>query len=445
MGNVLKDLGRVEEAIPCYQKAIAIEPDNASVRSGLLFAQNYLSDQPGEVLLRDAREYGELASRQARSFTSWTSPTEKGKMLRVGLVSGDFCRHPAGYFVENVMAGISRRSPPNIELYGYASHFKEDDLTQRVRANCAGWKVLAGIADEQAAKMIHDDQIDILIDLSGHTAHHRLSMFAWRPAPVQLTWLGYFATTGLTQIDYLIADDWSLPESEEVNFVEKIWRLPGTRLCFTPPQDDVSVNELPALANGFVTFGCFNHLGKMNDAVVALWARVLHASPGSRLFLKSPPLAQAGVREAIVGRFDRHGIEAGRLTFEGISSRKVYLEASWRVDIALDPFPYPGGATSAESLWMGVPVLTMAGTRFLSRQGSGILNAVGLADWIAADEEDYVLRAGKHASDITALASLRKGLRTKALASPLFDADQFAAHFEAAMLEIWKRHRCLTR
>ena len=440
MGNVLKDLGRVDEAIPCYQKAIVIEPNNASFRSGLLFAQNYLSDQPGEALLAEAKQYGELVSRQVRPFTIWTSATSTGKMLRVGLVSGDFCRHPAGYFVENVMAGIARRSPQRIELYGYASDFKEDDLTQRVQANCAGWKVLSGIADEQAAKMIHDDQIDILIDLSGHTAHHRLSMFAWKPAPVQLSWLGYFATTGLAQIDYLIADDWSLPHSEERHFVEKIWRLPVTRLCFTPPAEDVQVNDLPALTNGYITFGCFNHLGKINDQVVALWARVLQAVPGSRLFLKSPPLAEAGVRESITNRFGRHHIESERLIFQGISPRKAYLEAYWRVDIALDPFPYPGGATSAEALWMGAPVLTMAGTRFLSRQGSGILNAVGLPEWIAADEDDYVLRASKHASDFAALAPLRQGLRRQALASPLFDADQFAAQFETAMLEIWERH-----
>ena len=440
MGNVLKDLGRLDEAIPCYQRAIAIDPNSASVRSGLLFAQNYLSDQSGDELLADAKQYAHLVSQQARMFNSWATGTKDKITLRIGLVSGDFCRHPAGYFLESVTAAIARCSSQRIELYGYASHFEEDDLTQRIRANCAVWKLLAGIPDEQAANIIHDDQIDILIDLSGHTAHHRLSMFAWKPAPVQLTWLGYFATTGLPQFDYLIADDWSLPKSEERNFVEKIWRLPNTRLCFTPPQENVPVSDLPAIVNGYTTFGCFNHLGKMNDNVVALWARVLHAVPRSRLFLKSPPLAEAGVREAIVGRFDRHGIESGRLTFEGISSRKVYLEASWRVDIALDPFPYPGGATSAECLWMGVPVLTMAGTRFLSRQGSGILNAVGLADWIAADEEDYVLRAVTHASDIAALGSLRKGLRARVLASPLFDADQFAAHFEAAMLEIWRRH-----
>ena len=255
---------------------------------------------------------------------------------------------------------------------------------------------------------------------------------------MQVSWLGYFATTGVAEIDYLIADPWTLPASEECNFTEKIWRLPETRLCFTPPDEEVSVSPLPALANGYVSFGCFNNLSKMNDAVVALWSRVLHAVPGSRLFLKARQLMEASVRQSIAERFAVHGVDAARLIFEDYTPRGNYLAAYQRIDIALDPFPYPGGTTSVEALWMGVPVLTLAGERFLSRQGVGLLMNAGLPEWIATDPDDYVARAVSHASDLERLAELRRELRQQVLASPIFDAPRFARHFEAALRGMWK-------
>jgi len=294
------------------------------------------------------------------------------------------------------------------------------------------------LSDERLAHKIREDRIDILIDHSGHTAHNRLPMFAWKPAPVHVSWLGYFATTGVAAMDYLIADPWTLPESEEANFTEKIWRLPQTRLCFTAPDVDLPVPPLPALENGTITFGCFNNLTKMNDSVVALWARILTAVPRSRLFLKAKQLGEASVKQSIVERFAGHGIHSERLTLEGRSPRPEYLAAYQRVDIGLDPFPFPGGTTTAESLWMGVPVLTLAGERFLARQGVGLLMNAGLPDWIAADPEDYVARAVSHAGELHRLAALRSGLRAQVLASPIFDAPRFARHFEAALRGMWQ-------
>jgi predicted O-linked N-acetylglucosamine transferase (SPINDLY family) len=296
-----------------------------------------------------------------------------------------------------------------------------------------------GLSDENLAQQIREDGIDILIDLSGHTAHNRLPMFAWKPAPIQVSWLGYFATTGVTAIDYLIADPWTLPESEEANFTENIWRLPETRLCFTPPDVDMEITPLPALSNGHLTFACFNNLTKMNDTVVALWARILAAVPTSRLFLKSKQLREASVRQSVVDRFAAHGIDSERLILEGLSPRAEYLATYQRVDIALDPFPYTGGTTSVEALWMGVPVLTLAGECFLSRQGVGLLMNAGLPEWIAADADDYVARAVSHASDLQRLAALRNGLRQQVLASPVFDAQRFAHHFETALRGMWKK------
>ncbi|HXA47994.1 MAG TPA: hypothetical protein VNW52_10220 [Burkholderiaceae bacterium] len=281
--------------------------------------------------------------------------------------------------------------------------------------------------------------MDVLIDLSGHTAHNRLPVFAWKPAPVQVTWLGYFATTGVESIDYLIADPWTLPTSKESQFTEEIWRLPETRLCFTAPEADVKVSSLPATSSGVITFGCFNNLSKMNDAVVAVWAAILRAVPDSRLFLKSGQLSDISNHPQLIERFSIHGIDAERLILRGQSSRLDYLVAYHDVDLALDPFPYTGGTTTAEALWMGIPVLTLAGDNFLARQGVGLVMNAGLPDWIATDTDDYVNKAVQHAGNLRRLATLRSGLRKQVMDSPLFDAPRFATHFEAALREMWTR------
>ena len=439
LGNAQNELGQFDDAAASMRRALEIKPDSAIAHSNLLFAHNYKADQPAEILLAEARHYGAMVARQARPYTDWRNTPEPGRRLRTGLVSGDLRNHAVGFFLEGILAALASGAAASLELIAYSSDPRADELTARIRSVCHGWHPTAGLADESLARQIRDDGIDILIDLSGHTARNRLAMFAWKPAPVQLSWLGYFATTGVAQIDYLLADPHTLPASEECHFTETIWRLPETRLCFTPPALDIPVGPLPALNNGCITFGCFNHLAKMNDAVVALWSRILLAVPGSRLFLKTRQLADAGVRDATLARFAAHGIDAARLTLEGPTPRADYLAAYQRVDLALDPFPYPGGTTSVEGLWMGVPMVSLALQRFLSRQGVGILMNAGLPDWIATDSEDYVARAIAHANDIPRLAALRCGLRQTVLASPLFDAPRFAGHFEAALRAMWSR------
>ena len=438
-GNVLQDLGQLDKAVASYRRALEIKPDYIEVHSNLLFAHNYIADQSAEILLDDARRFGEQVTQQARPYTNWRNVPESGRCLRVGLVSGDLRAHPVGYFIEGMLAALASHASGRLEFTAYPGHSLSDAVTERIKACCQGWHFAEGLSDEALAKQIRDDGIDILIDLSGHTAQNRLPMFAWKPAPVQVSWLGYFATTGVAAIDYLIADPWTLPETEEAFFTEKIWRLPETRLCFTPPDIEVAVSALPASSNGYVTFGCFNNLSKMNDSVVALWSRVLDAVPGSRLFLKASQLKDASVREITINRFAAHGIGADRLILEGAETRALYLSAYNRVDISLDPFPFPGGTTSVEGLWMGVPVLTLAGAHFLSRQGVGILMNANLPEWIAADADDYVARAVSYAGDLDSLAKLRNGLRQKVLTSPLFDAPCFARNFEDALRGMWMR------
>ncbi len=439
LGNVLKDLGQLDDAIASYLRALALKPDDLIARGNLLSCRNYADVYSAAIAFEEARHFGEWVARQAHPYSAWPNIPDATREINVGLVSGDLRQHAAGFFVEAVLTTLASDASSRLKFFAYPSHSHVDALTERIKAGCRGWHSAVGLSDETLARQIRADGIDILLDLSGHTAYNRLPMFAWKPAPVQVSWLGYFATTGVSAIDYLIADPWTLPATEEAYFTEKIWRLPQTRLCFTPPDVDVAVGPLPALASGHITFGCFNNLAKMNDRVVALWARVLAAVPQSRLFLKANQLAEPAVQQSVVERFAAHGVDAARLVLEGPDPREKYLAAYQRVDIALDPFPYPGGATSVEALWMAVPVLTLAGDRFLSRQGVGLLMNAGLPEWIAIDPDDYVARAELHARDLSALATLRNRLRRQVLASPIFDAASFARHFESALCALWAR------
>ena len=439
MGYAFRRLGQMEKAIASYRSALEFEPDSALALRNLLFLENSLASQPAEALLAKARQFGELAARQARPLVTWANPAAFDRVLRVGLVSGDFREHAVGHFLENALAALIARPTCRVELHAYSNSAYFDSVSARIKASCSAWALVAHLTDEALAQRIRDDGIDILIDLAGYTALNRLQVFAWKPAPIQITWLGYLATTGVEAIDYLIADAWTLPETEEIFFTEKIWRLPESYLCFTPPVETTEVGSLPALNNGYVTFGSFNNLTKMNDAVVALWARVLTAVPNSRLLLKSKQFAASSVRQSVVERFARHGVDGGRLLLEGLVPRADYLKPFQRMDIALDPFPYPGITTSVETLWMGVPLVTMAGKSFLSRQGVGLLMNAGLADWIATDADDYVARAVIHAGDLPRLAALRNELRQQVLASPIFNAPRFAGHFEAALRDMWRR------
>ncbi|MBU0623099.1 MAG: tetratricopeptide repeat protein [Gammaproteobacteria bacterium] len=436
LGILLQDTGRLTEAAAEYRRALAIKPDYFKAHSNLLFLLNYDPEVDAEVAFAEAKSYGERVAKQVtKRYAKWPC-TKQTKRLRIGFVSGDLRNHPVGYFLENLLRHFDRES---FELYAYPTDSWTDEMTLRLKSHFAQWKPLYGLGDEAAAKLVHGDGVHILIDLSGHSRFNRLPMFAWKPAPVQVAWLGYFATTGVAEMDYLIADAVTLPESEERYFTEKILRLPETRLCFTPPEVAVEVSPLPALKNGYVTFGCFNNLAKINDGVVALWSRVLVSVPDSRLFLKSKQLGDELVRRYTLERFAKHGIDAQRLMLEGAESRERYFAAYQRVDIALDPFPYPGGTTTVESLWMGVPVLNLSGESFLFRQGAGFLTNAGLAEWVAASQEEYVAKAMSFASDLDRLAALRAGLRQQAGSSPLMDGKRFAGYFAEALQGMWRQ------
>lgn len=452
LGGALLANGDVDGAIECYRRSLALEPDYAntpgargadaaiqdSVEDTLLYIMSIHAGGAPLDYLQAARRYGAKLHAVARPYTQWLcAPRNSGERLRVGLVSADFREHPVGFFLENI---LSRLDPAKIELLAYATDAREDALTQRIKPHFTIWRALVDVSNENAAQTIRADAPHILIDLNGCTANNRLPVFAWKPAPVQVSWLGYWASTGLSAMDYILADPYSLPAQEAAHYSERPWYLPDTRLCFTPPQEAVPCAELPALKNGYIAFGCFNNPTKMNDAVVALWAQVLQRVAGSRLTLKAKLFEDASIVAQTHARFAAHGIDAARLTLLGQSARADYLAAYNAIDIALDPFPFTGGTTSVEGLWMGVPLLTRRGDRMIAHQGESILHNVGLTDWIAADNDDYIERAAAHAGDLARLAQLRSELRARLLASPLCDAERFARNFETALAGMWEKY-----
>jgi len=439
LGVTLEDLGRLDEAKDCYRRAIGLRPEFAGAHSNYLFCLNY-SRADGSTGIDAARSFGAAMTAKVRQelCAAVRGPSPVPDRLRIGFVSGDFRNHPVGYFLEGLLAHLD---PARHALFGYPTSPHADALTARVRRHFVAWNPLYGKSDEAAARTIRADDIHVLIDLSGHTAHNRLPVFAWRPAPLQVSWLGYFATTGLPQMDYVLADAASLPPDQEIHFTEKVWRLPHSRLCFTRPDVDLPVSALPATSSGRVTFACFNRLAKINAQVVSVWSRVLHAVPGSRLFLKCGQLDEPAVRQDVAARFAACGVPADRLMLEGQSPRSQYLASYDRADICLDPFPFSGATTSIESLWMGVPVVTLAGDCLVARQGVGLALHAGLADWIAKDADEYVEIAARMAGRPDALAHLRASLRERIEVSPLMDARRFAVDFSAALRGMWNSAR----
>jgi predicted O-linked N-acetylglucosamine transferase (SPINDLY family) len=351
------------------------------------------------------------------------------------MVSGDMNNHPVGHFLEGLLAQLDHT---RIELIAYPASFKADRLTARIKPLFAAWKPLLGLSDEAAARLIHADGVHILLDLSGHTNYNRLPVFAWKPAPIQASWLGYFATTGMAEIDYLLADEVGVPEAQRKNFSETVWYLPDTRLCFTPPEFDLPVTSLPALTNANITFGCFQKLPKVGDEVLSAWGKILAALPGAQLRMQCKQLGDATVAAQFAERLQQHGIGPARVMLHGSAPRNTYLASHAEVDVILDTFPYPGGTTTCEALWMGVPTLTLAGDTLLARQGASLLAAAGLGDWVAASMADYIDKAVTLTSDLPKLAALRAGLREQVRVSPLFDAKRFARNLETALWGMWQ-------
>lgn len=436
LASVLQDQGDATEALDCFNRAVELEPDNLRSIGNLLFAMNYV-DQTGEQILPIARHYGTLATQQAPvQFSTWKHQVALEK-LRVGFVSGDLREHPVAYFLQNTLPHLKQS---RIELFAYSTDYREDAVTASLNPYFAQWRTLRGLTDGEAAQRIHDDGVHILIDLSGHTGGSRLSVFACKPAPVQASWLGYYATTGLSQMDYWVADAVSLPIALAPLFTEQVKYLPDCRMCFTPPIDAPEVAALPALLNGYVTFGCFQNMAKVSEEVMVLWAKVMQAVPNAKLRWQCKSLTDIEVQESISKRMATCGVDLARVILLGDISRQAYLTAYADVDVVLDTFPFSGGTTTCEALWMGVPTLTLAGQTLVARQGASLLTSAGLADWVVETPIDYVQKAQSLCQDLNQLATLRANLRVQVAASPLLDGALFAQNMENLLWGMWREY-----
>jgi predicted O-linked N-acetylglucosamine transferase (SPINDLY family) len=439
LGNALRAQGQLDEAIACYEKALSIKPDYANAYSNLLFLHAYHATLHPAAQLTLACGW-EIACIPA---TDRALAREKkfmrlplvGRKLKVGYVSGDFRKHATSYFIEQIFAQHNRSK---VELFAYSNNRSRDQITERLNTLVDHWSVIAGKSDEAVCEMVKADGIDILIDLAGHSANNRLGVFARRAAPVQASYL-YFASTGLSEMDYWIGDEVLTPPELDQQFSEQVWRLPRTWLSYK------TIAEAPAThwqanADGAICLGCFNNLGKITPQTLQLWARILHALPQATLLLKNKDLADERNRQRILAELSSLGVDAQRVELQPGSDWVDYMAQHDHLDIALDPIGGHGGGTSTcDALWMGVPVIHLQGGHVGSRFAASMLNAIGHADWIAESETDYLDKTIALAKNIALRQQLRIKQRELMSNSPLCNAKELAQELESAYTKMFQR------
>lgn len=437
LGNTLKEQGKLDEALACFRQALAIAPGFADAHSNLLYALHYCEKATLSELAEAHAEFDRLhAVPLPAGQRRYDNSRDPDRRLRLGLVSPDFGHHPVGHFLIRVLENVDRRAA---EIVCYSNRLLGDDLTVRFRAAASAWHEVAGWPAARLAGQIRADGIDILFDLAGHTARNRLPVFALKPAPLQITWIGYEGTTGLGTMDYLLADAHTVPPGYERYYREQVLRMPECYVCFDPPREARPVGPLPARSRGQVTFASFSNPAKITPRVVGVWAEILRHVPESRLALKFRGLTEPSVQARFRQMFSDLGVEPGRVDMQGASTYADYLAAYQQVDIALDTFPFSGSATTCEALWMGVPVVTCPGETFASRHSLVHLSTVGLTETIARDLDEYVARAVSLGSDLERLAALRAGLRSRMEDSPLCDGRRFAGQWIGLLRSVWRQ------
>jgi protein O-GlcNAc transferase len=436
LGSILADQGRHAEAVEYFEKVLAISPDDEQAWSAILFSMNYSERFSASAIFAQHVRYGELFP-PAPAMPIEATRSVPARRLRVGYLSPDFRNHPVAYFMSPI---LSRHDRSAFEVFCYATHKSQDDTTLRLKRDVEHWRQLGDIPDDDLERILRTDQLDILVELAGHSARQRLAVLARRVAPVQVTYLGYPNTTGVAAIDYRITDACADPpgESDKLH-VEKLVRLPEAFLCYAPPTASPPVGTGPVHRNGYITFASFNKFAKISPLTVKLWSRVLAAVPNSKLLVKSRGLQDPGLHQPFVQGFAQQGIGADRIALmQPAPDTQEHLQTYGQVDIALDTFPYHGTTTTMEALWMGVPVITLEGDRHASRVGTSILSTLGLPDLVAHSEDEYVEIATRLAANVQALDALRQSLRLRLSESPLTDGARFTAHLEQAYLQMWQ-------
>jgi predicted O-linked N-acetylglucosamine transferase (SPINDLY family) len=433
LGGVRREQGLLEEALRCLEKASQLSPSSGAVHSNLLVCRNYDQSADPSALLAEHRHWADRHASRLPPLPHANS-RDPERTLRVGYSSPDFCRHPVASFLEPI---IEQHDPDQFQVYCYAEGHDSDSVTERFQARAHAWRRTAGLSDQQVADRIRADGIDLLIDLAGHTANNRLPVFGRKPAPVQITYLGYPNTSGLTTIDYRLTDAIADPPDEPVCHTEELVRLPRG-FCYKPPDYSPEVGSIPALGSGRITFGSTHHLAKLNGRVLDLWCDLLKALPSARLLLVRHTL-RGSVRDHFHQQLARRGIEPERFELRGIERNAKYLEHYGAIDITLDAFPWSGHTTACESLWMGVPVITLYGERCAGRMAASALTGLGLTDWIADSRERFIEIGKRAASDLEGLARLRSDLRARMAASALCDAKSFTGSLEKTYRDLWRR------
>jgi protein O-GlcNAc transferase len=429
--------GKYDKAEVCFRQAMAIQPDNIIAYQDLLFTMLYSSRHNAHSIFTEHVNFARLfAEPLSPAINSHPDEKKLNHRLKIGYVSSDFRKHSVAYFIEPVISNHNRK---DFEVFCYSTVPIHDDVTTRLQGYADHWRSFVGKTDEEASQLIRKDAIDILVELAGHTSD-RILIFARKPAPIQISWIGYPATTGLSTMDYKIVDDYTDPTGmTEQFYTEKLIRMPESFLCYLPEKNSPAVVDLPLLTSGRITFCSFNALSKVSQQVITLWIKILKAAPGSHLIIKAISLADSATRSQLMDLFIREDITPERIELHPLEPlTEGHLGLYNRCDIALDTFPYNGTTTSCEALWMGVPVITLAGDTHASRVGVSLLSTIGMKGLIAHTPEEYVEIAVALARDTKRLQSLRKGLRDKMAHSPLLDADRFTANLETCYHTMWE-------
>lgn len=439
LGRIYFYMGRIPEAIATYREMLDLDPHCAKAHSNLLLC---MASNPETSKDEQFREHREWARRHATADTTRTneestrtSRNDRSK-IRVGYVSGDFRRHSVAYFIEPIIHFHDRG---RFEVVAYSDVARPDNVTRRIAAAVDAYKPVASLSDAALAELIRNDGVDLLVDLAGHTGT-RLDVFAAKPAPVQFTYLGYPATTGLEAIDYRLTDAFVDPEGEDAFHSEKLIRMPHCFLTFAPPADAPPISEPPVDRTGAITFGCFSTLSKISPVNVRLWKRIMKAVPEARLVLKNLAYGDSAVRETMIRRLTDDGVSPDRITLlPRDPDLTSHLARYHDVDLALDTIPYSGTTTTCEALWMGVPIVVLKGDRHVSRVGASLLTQLGLNTFIAATAEEYANIAIQVAQHPELLRQLRPNMREIMGHSPLCDAESFTRRLEDAYAECFEK------
>jgi protein O-GlcNAc transferase len=433
--SVAGRLGDADTALAAYAEIAEKEGPLSKMRSSTAMASLYSDQLSPKAVATLHRELFAPMGEGARSRESFANPRDANKRLRLGLVTADFHhQHPVNIFMQPVLA---RWDAQDIEVTVYFTGVSYDEQTLLAKRRVNQWVEVTTLNNVQLARRIEEDGIDVLMDLAGHTGMQRMPLFAQRAAPVQATFLGYPGSTGVPQMDWIVADAVVAPEGSEALFSEQLIRLPNTVFCYAPEENYPFPTFSDEHAKRPLTFASFNNVSKLTPRSLALWAQVLQAVPNSRLMLKAPSFKDEAAVKVFVQRFKQLGVALDRLEFRGPSSLSDMMTEYADVDIALDPAPYNGGTTSLQAMWMGVPVLTIAGGHFVSRMGTSFMQAAGLGEWVAKDDADFVRRAVALSQDRAALLKLKMGMRERLLALPAWDIDAYAQDLQAAVRKMW--------